>query len=755
MSYIDKKILEGFIFEAAEEDMLEGVKGSSGLSSSDSISNPGSSKKSKSISASSSENIGNFIVYKWSVGDNPKIVYVYPGIGARGTQRIVSNRIKKISASPNTVLVLAPNHNTPWRNFKLFGDKALEGKKPSSKRIVGWSGGARGLAGAIQSDDFDGVWYADPEPGPLIGKNHQSNTKMYYRASNWTGDNKRLGLMQREKLAPEIGAAAREIDSNHNQILDQSVKEALAETLIKNRFDIIVKKDMLEGASVASISSADSLSVSSSCSLGSEPSGLSGGSGTTSRAKRKAVREIRNLISDILDESISGTTGLDPRYTYDSGARSTSSPGSSATSSGVKSVESGSGAKDLKATENSSTHWNFSIDDGAPMDWNISNFSPEDLMSKGNRRVVMNKRAIRALDRAASRAGQYNHPSIQLTNQVSADRNGAYRDPKQNKKQGGAGNSRHMYGDAFDIWTQKWTKAERTGLLKNLFDVGFHAFGHGANNIHADMRPGSSIIQWPYSGYKVPDKKTFISERTDKEKEIISEMIKGTVGIDSFRDGAQRFEEEHDDMIARGEPLGSGADPLVAAYGDALKSLLPGLVITSNFRTRNDQARVSFQYPFAIDTLIRRVDSRIQPGDYFLSGQAKKGGRLNIVNAALKSIGKGSVTNGVYGGAKYRNIMNIYRKYEGHIQSVGRNAAPAGIIASVQREVAPLVGSGSPGSHLSGQALDLGGVSGSALKKAINTLKSSPRFSGYRIIGPKLEADHFHVGIIPASAAMS
>jgi len=508
------------------------------------------------------------------------------------------------------------------------------------------------------------------------------------------------------------------------------------------------QQDLNESIAGTSGIAISSYPVSSGDTLSPDPIGTSSGYKSAHRAKRGALDEIRNLISDMLDESISGTAGLD---TYSSSNRLISRPGSSANSSGVKSVESGSGAKDLKATENPNTHWNFSIDDGPPSDWNVSNFNPEDLMSKGNRRVVMDKRALRALDLAASRASQYNHPKIQLTNQVSPSRNGGYRDPKFNRSSGGAGNSRHMYGDGFDIWTQKWPDDQRLGLLKNLSNAGFHAFGHGPNNIHADMRPGSSIIQWNYGGYKIPDKKTFISENTSIEKETISEGIKGTVGIDSFRDGSHRFEDERDDM----EPLGGGADPLVAAYGNALKSLLPGLVITSNFRTRDDQARVSFQYPFAIDTLIRRVDSRIQPGDYFLSGQAKEGGRMNIVNAALKNIGKGSVTNGVYGGSKYRNIMSIYRKYEGHIKSVGRNAAPPGIIAAVQREVSPLVGSGRPGSHLSGQALDLGGVSGSALKKAINTLKANPRFSGYRIIGPKLEADHFHVGVIPASAAMT
>ena len=68
-----------------------------------------------------------------------------------------------------------------------------------------------------------------------------------------------------------------------------------------------------------------------------------------------------------------------------------------------------------------------------------------------------------------------------------------------------------------------------------------------------------------------------------------------------------------------------------------------------------------------------------------------------------------------------------------------------------------MVGKATPGSHSSGQALDVGGVRLSELNKALAQLLSEPRFSGYKIIGPKLEADHYHIGIIPSggSAAIS
>lgn len=178
------------------------------------------------------EKSNNFIIYNWEVGDSPRIVYVYPGVGY-GTQGFVNRRIQnKVGSSPNTILVIAPDNATPWSSLKAAGDSALGDKTPSSKRLVGWSGGSRGLADAIESDSFDGVWYADPSPKPLIGKNHPSNVKMYYKVSNWKGTLARLGLAQRDKLAPELGSRAIEVDSNHNEILDQSVREALAESVI-------------------------------------------------------------------------------------------------------------------------------------------------------------------------------------------------------------------------------------------------------------------------------------------------------------------------------------------------------------------------------------------------------------------------------------------------------------------------------------------------------------------------------------------
>ena len=245
---------------------------------------------------------------------------------------------------------------------------------------------------------------------------------------------------------------------------------------------------------------------------------------------------------------------MNERVSSGGSSRSAEEPGSENTSSqkkdGKKSADGdqisgrsssgpGQGASSLDAIKNPQTHWNFKLEDGAPSDWDIKNFKPEDIVSKGNGMVVADKKALRALDKCASRASQYKHPPIKLTNQVDKSRNGAYRDPVSNKKQGGASKSRHMYGDGFDLWTKDYNPDERINILKNLSDAGFHAFGHGPNNIHCDMRPGTRVVQWNYSGYKIPNKSLFVAESIDKEQElyniILEKVSKSGVESQAFR----------------------------------------------------------------------------------------------------------------------------------------------------------------------------------------------------------------------------
>lgn len=163
------------------------------------------------------------IVHEWNVGDEPTLVYVYPGVGY-GTQGYVNTALSGITRTDNTIVLIAKTNRTSWNNFKGDGQAALNGKTPSSVRIVGWSGGSIGLADALSSDSFDKIIYADPSPRPLLNTNHQ-NAVMYYNPSNWKGSLVALGVMQEDRLSPQMNDSAILVEKNHNEILVDSLIE--------------------------------------------------------------------------------------------------------------------------------------------------------------------------------------------------------------------------------------------------------------------------------------------------------------------------------------------------------------------------------------------------------------------------------------------------------------------------------------------------------------------------------------------------
>ena len=65
--------------------------------------------------------------------------------------------------------------------------------------------------------------------------------------------------------------------------------------------------------------------------------------------------------------------------------------------------------------------------------------------------------------------------------------NSAYRCPEHNAAVGGAINSRHKVGDAFDINTQGWTKEDRHELYVIAREIGFTGFGGYSSFIHVDL----------------------------------------------------------------------------------------------------------------------------------------------------------------------------------------------------------------------------------------------------------------------------
>ena len=71
--------------------------------------------------------------------------------------------------------------------------------------------------------------------------------------------------------------------------------------------------------------------------------------------------------------------------------------------------------------------------------------------------------------------------------------NSAYRCPAHNKYVGGAKNSRHVHGDAFDISITGHNKEE---LLKLAQDVGFTGFGYYKHFLHVDTWNPRSWGSW-------------------------------------------------------------------------------------------------------------------------------------------------------------------------------------------------------------------------------------------------------------------
>ncbi|MEO1040891.1 MAG: D-Ala-D-Ala carboxypeptidase family metallohydrolase [Pseudomonadota bacterium] len=115
--------------------------------------------------------------------------------------------------------------------------------------------------------------------------------------------------------------------------------------------------------------------------------------------------------------------------------------------------------------------------------WPWKNFSPKEIASKGEGEVVVNERALDALQRLRDDLGK---PLII---------NSAYRSKEHNKRVGGSSTSVHLSGGAFDVSMQNHDP--------HLFEqaarrAGFHRFGFypKKNFIHIDIEAGRGKPEW-------------------------------------------------------------------------------------------------------------------------------------------------------------------------------------------------------------------------------------------------------------------
>lgn len=79
-----------------------------------------------------------------------------------------------------------------------------------------------------------------------------------------------------------------------------------------------------------------------------------------------------------------------------------------------------------------------------------------------------------------------------------------YRDPKKNEEVGGAKDSQHIHGNAFDVDTTGWPEEDKLALATLAREQGFKGFGFYDNNMHFDV--GGQRVWGPsFSSDSIPE----------------------------------------------------------------------------------------------------------------------------------------------------------------------------------------------------------------------------------------------------------
>ena len=138
--------------------------------------------------------------------------------------------------------------------------------------------------------------------------------------------------------------------------------------------------------------------------------------------------------------------------------------------------------------------------------WRWTSFSPREIACKGTGKVLVNEQA---LDKLQALRDRLRKPLI-LTS--------AYRSPEHNRKVGGAKNSRHMQGDAFDVRMDNHDPHEFEAAARA---VGFTGFGYYPKQGFMHIDTGRSRT-W---GTPFPKTETNLptEQPVGKERESVSE----------------------------------------------------------------------------------------------------------------------------------------------------------------------------------------------------------------------------------------
>jgi zinc D-Ala-D-Ala carboxypeptidase len=151
-------------------------------------------------------------------------------------------------------------------------------------------------------------------------------------------------------------------------------------------------------------------------------------------------------------------------------------------------------------------------------EWRWKNFSPREIASKGEGEILINEAA---LDKLQALRDKINKPLI-LTS--------AYRSPAHNKRRGGARNSRHMLGDAFDIRMDNHDPHEFEVAARA---VGFTGFGYYPKSgfMHIDLGPARSWgSPWPVTATSWPQENEVHPEKVTEDKEAQAVAGAGVAG---------------------------------------------------------------------------------------------------------------------------------------------------------------------------------------------------------------------------------
>jgi zinc D-Ala-D-Ala carboxypeptidase len=113
---------------------------------------------------------------------------------------------------------------------------------------------------------------------------------------------------------------------------------------------------------------------------------------------------------------------------------------------------------------------------GGPDHWPARYFRPHEIADRRTHELVVDQDALLLLDK------------LRLTVGFPLTINSGYRSPATNRFVGGAQNSFHMKGRAFDIHTDM-VKAPLNDVLQAAIKVGFHGFGFYKTFLHVDTGP--------------------------------------------------------------------------------------------------------------------------------------------------------------------------------------------------------------------------------------------------------------------------